>query len=55
MPILINELVTTVPDNPVPQMQANPMQDRVPVTQPEYEVIKTLDLLEERRQRLEFD
>lgn len=55
MPILINELVTTVPDAPVPQAQANPPQDRVPVTQPEYEVVKMLALLEERRQRLEFD
>lgn len=55
MPILINELVANVPDTTVSQQQANPAENRMPVSQPEYELIKTLALLEERKKRLEFD
>lgn len=48
-------MLANVPDATVPQQQVNPAEDRMPVAQPEYELIKTLALLEERKKRLEFD
>jgi len=55
MPILINEVIAEVPDAVVPRHQSNPSEERMPVAQEEHQLMKTLALLEERKQRLFFD
>lgn len=55
MPILINEVIAEVPDAVVPRHQGNPPEERMPVPQSEHDLMKTLALLEERKQRLLFD
>ena len=55
MPVFINEVSAEIPMAPVPQTQAQPVHEQIPVTQPEYEFLKNLQIIEERRQRLEFD
>ncbi len=55
MPVFINEITAEVPQSPVPEVQAQAIQEQSPVTQPEYEFLKSLSLIEERQQRLEFD
>lgn len=55
MPVFINEVSAQIPQAPVPEVQSKPAPEQVNVTQPEYEFIQTLHIIEERRQRLEFD
>ncbi|MGD8587492.1 MAG: hypothetical protein PVG22_01535 [Chromatiales bacterium] len=55
MPILINEVTAEVPQPPVPKIDSHAVSEAVPLSQPEYEFLQTLDLIEERRARLEFD
>lgn len=55
MPVFINEVSAEIPQPPVPQVQAQPLEDRVSVSQPEYELMLTLSIIEERKQRLDFD
>lgn len=55
MPVFINEVTAEVPQSPVPEVQSKAPQEQSPVTQPEYELLKSLSLIEERRQRLEYD
>ncbi len=55
MPVFINEVTAEVPQAPVADVQSKPIQERMPVTEPEYQLLQTLNLIEERRQRLEFD
>lgn len=55
MPVFINEVTAEVPQAPVPEVQSRSIQEQSPVTQPEYEFLKSLALIEERKQRLDFD
>jgi len=55
MPVFINEVSVEVPQPVVPETQSQPVEDRMPVTLPEFTLLQTLALLEERRQRLQFD
>ncbi len=55
MPVFINEVTAEIPQSPVPQVQSQPVQEMSPITLAEQEFLKTLNLIEERKQRLEFD
>jgi len=55
MPVFINEVTAEVPPAQVPDVQAQPVEGQVSVSQPEYEFLLKLTIIEERRQRLEFD
>jgi hypothetical protein len=55
MPVFINEVTAEVPQAQVPEVDAQAPETRSQVSQPEYEILATMNLLEERRQRLEFD
>ena len=55
MPVFINEVTAEIPQPVVPEVQSEAPQERSPVTLPEYEFLKSLNLIEERRQRLEYD
>jgi hypothetical protein len=55
VPIFINEIRAEIPQAPVPNVQSEAVHEQVPVTQPEYDFLKNLMLIEERRQRLQFD
>ncbi|WP_185964566.1 hypothetical protein [Aliikangiella marina] len=55
MPVFINEVNAEVPQAVVPEVQSQPKEERTSVSQPEYEFLKTLNIIEERRERLEFD
>lgn len=55
MPIFIDEVSAEVSQTVVPQVESQPLEDRTPVVQPQFELLKTLNLIEERKKRLEFD
>jgi hypothetical protein len=55
MPIVINEVITEVSPSVVPAATAQPMEERMPVSPPEYELIQTLSIVAERQARLQFD
>ncbi|ACE84862.1 hypothetical protein [Cellvibrio japonicus] len=55
MPVVINEVVTDITPEPVPAIHAQAPQGATPVTQPEYELLQTLNLIQERQARLQFD
>lgn len=55
MPVFINEVVTEVSPDVVPPATQQPKQEAMPVTRPEYELVSTLSLLDERQARLQFD
>ncbi len=55
MPVFINELITDVPQGTEGQGEAPARENSLPVSPPEYELLDTLKLIEERQQRLEFD
>jgi hypothetical protein len=55
MPIFIEEVSAEVSQTVVPQVESQPLEGRVTVVQPQFEFLQTLNLLEERKQRLEFD
>jgi hypothetical protein len=55
MPVVINEVVTQVTPEVVPATSAQAPQTITPVTQPEYELLQTLNLIQERQARLQFD
>ena len=55
MPVFINEVIAEVPQAVVPETQTAPVEDRMPISDAEYELMQTLSLLEERQQRLQFD
>jgi hypothetical protein len=55
MPVFINEVTTEVEQAVVPATESNASESRMPVTPPEFEFLQTLTLVEERRQRLEYD
>ncbi len=54
MPVFINEVSVEVPQV-VPETQSQSVEDRMPLSAPEFTLLQTLALLEERRQRLQFD
>ena len=55
MPILINEVVAEVEPSVTPRHESRPAQAQLPVTDAEYELFKTLSLIEERKARLMID
>ena len=55
MPVIINEVITQVTPEPVPNTSAQSLQSATPVTQPEYELLYTLNLIQERHARLQID
>jgi hypothetical protein len=55
MPVLINEVVAEVEPAVVPESQSEPPAQRTPLASAELEVIETLALIEERRERLRVD
>lgn len=55
MPVFINEVIAEVSQPVVQRTQADAAEDRMPASEPEYEFMQTLTLLEERQQRLQFD
>ena len=55
MPIFIDEVSAEVSQSVVPQVESHPLEDRTTVPQPQYEFLQILNLIEERRKRLEFD
>lgn len=55
MPVLINEVVVEVTENVVPETEAHPQAQQVPLSLAEFEMAQTLALLEQRRERLKID
>ncbi len=55
MPILIDELNAEIRSESRPAAEADPSPLRAPMSDPEFELNKTLALLEERRLRLRTD
>lgn len=55
MPILIDEVNAEIRSAPQPATEADPSPLRAPMSDPEFELNKTLALLEERQLRLRTD
>ena len=55
MPVMINEIVAEVEPTVVPESQAEPHEERVPVTRSEFELMQVLAVIEQRKQRLMVD
>lgn len=55
MPVLINEVVAEVESTVVPETQAEPVEERVPLASSEFELMQVLAVIEQRRQRLMVD
>jgi len=55
MPVFINEMITEVTPATVPQTTQQPAQGTMPLSPPEYEMVKMLNLINERQARLQFD
>lgn len=55
MPVFINEVTAEVPQPVVPEVEAKPADQQTPVIEPVGELLKKINLIEERRQRLQFD
>jgi hypothetical protein len=55
MPVIINEVITQVSPESVPASSAQAPQSATPVSQPEYELLNTLNLIQERQARLQID
>ena len=55
MPVFINEVIAEIPQPVVPNADSKPVEERMPVSEPEYQLMQTLSLIEERQQRLQFD
>ncbi len=55
MPVLINEVVAEVEPAVVPESQAEPDEQRVPLSSAEFEIMQTLAIIEQRRERLMVD
>ena len=55
MPVIINEVITQVTPETVPVTSAQAPQSATPVTTAEYELLQTLNLIQERQARLHID
>ena len=55
MPVIINEMVTEVSPAVVPAAIAQPVSESMPVSQPEFELVQTISIMNERIARLQFD
>lgn len=55
MPVFINEMIAEVTPSVVPQTTQQPAQASMPLSPPEYELVKMLNLINERQARLQFD
>jgi hypothetical protein len=55
MPVIINEMVTEIGPQVVPAATAQPVSESMPVSQPEFELVQTISIMNERVARLQFD
>lgn len=55
MPILINEVIAEIEPTTQPETESEPAETRVPSDLAEFEVMRRLALVEERRARLAVD
>ncbi|HWV14434.1 MAG TPA: hypothetical protein VN030_03300 [Cellvibrio sp.] len=55
MPVFINEMITETIPAPVPQPTQQAEQSSMPLSPSENEMIKVLQLMQERQARLQFD
>ncbi len=55
MPVVVNETVVELHPEPVPETSSQSPQSATPVTMPEFELLKVLNLIQERQARLQFD
>lgn len=55
MPVLINEVVAEVEPVTVPESQAAPGEERMPISSTEFEILQMLAVIEQRRERLMVD
>lgn len=55
MPVIINEMVTEVSPTVVPAATAQPVAESMPISPPEFELIQTISVMNERLARLQFD
>ena len=55
MPVFINEMIAEVTPPVVPPATQQPAQATMPLSPPEYELVKMLNRMNERQVRLQFD
>jgi hypothetical protein len=55
MPVIINEMVTEIAPAVVPATTAQPVAESMSISQPEYELVQTISIMNERLARLQFD
>ena len=55
MPVFINDVITEVAPSVVPESIQQPAAEAMPISQAEYELVRTLSLMTERLARLQFD
>lgn len=55
MPVMINEIIAEIEPSPVPETQSEPIETRVTSDLAEFEILRRIALLEERRARLVVD
>ena len=55
MPVLIDEVVAEVTESVVPGSGSDAAPQQMPMSQGEFEIARTLALIEQRRQRLTID
>jgi hypothetical protein len=55
MPVFINEVTAEVPQPQVSATQAKSVENTTKVSPTEYEFLMNLNIIEERKQRLDFD
>lgn len=55
MPVFINEMITEAIPAPVPQPTQQAEQSAMPLSPSETEMVKVLNLMNERQARLQFD
>ena len=55
MPVLINEVLAEVEPTVIRESEAEPLQERSPLEESEFEFAQMLAIVEERRQRLLVD
>jgi hypothetical protein len=55
MPILINEVIAEIEPTAQPETEAEPAESRAPSDLAEFEIMRRLTLLQERRARLAVD
>ncbi len=55
MAVVIGEVIVEVLDQPTPPSESHPSPQQTPLSTAEKELVKTLALIQERKERLQFD